>query len=150
MSQSSAHQQLVIATAAAIRHRHPNLLIEVDLQDAPGDPIPPLIGSFRPDIIARSHTASPDIFIAEAKTDGDIDNTHTSDQIAAYLDHLEAQQTGTGTFILAVHGQVACIARNVLRFSCGERVSPRLHVYLFDGLDFWKLGSKGEALWHLS
>lgn len=150
MSQSRAHEQLIIATADALKHRNPNLLIEVDLQDAPGDPIPPLIGGFRPDIIAKSNIPRPNTFIAEAKTDHDIDKTHTLEQIAAYVNHLEALQTGTGTFILAVHGQVAGIARNVLRFACRERVSPRLHVLLFDGFDFWRLGSKGEALWHLS
>ena len=139
----------MIAAANAIRHRHPNLLVEVDLLEAPGDPIPPLIGGFRPDIIARSRTPSPSVFIAEAKTADDIDNAHTFDQIAAYLDHLEARPFGTGTFILAVPGQVAHLARNVLRFACRERVSPRLHVRLFDELDFWNLGSREEALWHL-
>lgn len=150
MSQSSEHEQLVIAAGNAITHRHPNLIVEVDRQVSPGDPIPPLMGGFRPDIIARSRPPDPSVFIAEAKTDGDIDNAHTLDQIAAYLDHLEARSSGTGTFILAVHGKVAHVARNVLRFACRDRVSPRLHVHLFDELDFWNLGSQGEPLWHLS
>ena len=57
---------------------------------------------------------------------------------------------GTGTFILAVNGHVAYSARTVLRFACRQRVSSRLHIKLFDGLDFWTLGRLGVPLWRLS
>ena len=54
----------------------------MDLQQTPGDPVPPLIGGYRPDIIARTPASGPDLLIAEAKTNHDIDKpTHTrSDQ----------------------------------------------------------------------
>ena len=66
-----------------------------DLLDAPGDPVPPLIGGYRPDIIARCTAACLKLIIAEAKTDGDIDNQHTRSQIGAFLDHLDATTTST-------------------------------------------------------
>ena len=122
----------------------------MDLLDAPGDPVPWLIGGHRPDIIARRSAACFQFLIAEAKTDGDIDNQHTLRQVRAFVDHLDAMTTGTGTFILAVNGHVAASARTLLRFTCRQRVSSRLRVKLFDGLDFWTLGPIGAPLWRLS
>lgn len=124
--------------------------ITTDFLDAPGDPIPPLIGGYRPDIVARCTAACLELVIAEAKTDGDIDNQHTRRQIGAFVDHLDAMTTGTGTFILAVNGHAANLGRTVLRFACRQHVSSRLHIRLFDGLDFWTLGSLGAPLWRLS
>ncbi len=149
MSQSDAHRELVLAAALAIRQRHPNVLVRADLQESPGDPVPPLIGGYRPDIIARSTRACSNLLIAEAKTDRDIDNRHTLDQISAFIDHLDTLPHGVGTFILAVDGHVADLARTVLRFACRQRVSSRLRVNLFDGLDFWILGPVGAPQWRL-
>ncbi len=149
MSQSNAHRELVRATAHAIRRRHPSILVRADLQDRPGDPVPPLIGGYRPDIIARCAGSCPNLFIAEAKTDSDITKQHTLDQIEAFVDHLGALRCGVGTFILTVNGQVADSARTLLRFACRRHVSPRLCVNLFDGLDFWVLGPQGAPQWRL-
>lgn len=124
--------------------------VTTDLLDAPGDPLPPLIGGHRPDIIARCVTAGFQFVIAEAKTDGDINNQHTQNQIDAFVDYLDTMKTGTGIFILAVNGHVADSARTVLHFACRQRVSSRLHIKLFDGLDFWTLGPFGAPLWRLS
>ena len=150
MSQSEMHRRLVTATATAIRKRHPMVRILSDFTDSPGDPLPPLIGGFRPDIVALCNAACLLHFIAEAKTDGDINNRHTRNQISAFVNHLETLPSGTGVFILAVNGEVADTARSVLRFACRPYVSPRLHVKLFDGLDFWTLGPLGTPLWRLS
>lgn len=152
MSQSDAHRRLVVTAAQAIRQRYPAMYITTDLLDVPGDPVPPLIGGHRPDIIARCTVACRRLVIAEAKTDGDIDNRHTRSQVGAFVDHLDAMttDTGIGTFILAVNGHVASSARTLLCFSCRQRVSSRLHIKLFDGLDFWTLGPFGAPLWRLS
>ena len=126
--------------------------VTTDLLNVPGDPVPPLIGGHRPDIIARCTIACRRLVIAEAKTDGDIDNRHTRSQIDAFVDYLDAMttDTGIGTFILAVNGHVAASASTLLRFSCRQRVSSRLHIKLFDGLDFWTLGPLGALPWRLS
>ena len=150
MSQSEAHRRLIVATAQAIQQRNPAMQITTDLIENPGDPVPPLIGSYRPDIIARCTTDSIHLVIAEAKTDGDINNRHTRSQIAAFVDHLDSIKNGTGTLILAVNGQVVEKARTVLNFNFRQRVSSRLHIILFDGLDFWALGPPGDTLWRLS
>lgn len=152
MSQSDAHRRLVATAAQAIRQRYPAMNVTTDLLDAPGDPVPPVIGGHRPDIIARCTVARRHLVIAEAKTDGDIDNRHTRSQIGAFVDYLDAMttDTGIGTFILAINGHVAASARTLLRFSCRQRVSSRLHIKLFDGLDFWTLGPLGAPLWRLS
>ena len=44
---------------------------------------PKFIRGFRPDIVARARTTCVELVIAEAKTDGDIDNKHTRNQIRA-------------------------------------------------------------------
>ena len=150
MSQSNAHRQLVVTAAQAIQQRHPTIRVTTDLLEVPGDPIPPRIGGYRPDIIAYGQPTSLELVIAEAKTDGDIDNQHTLSQVGAFVEHLHAMQSGTGTFILAVNGQVADNARALLSFACRQRVSSRLHIKLFDGLDFWILGPQGAPLWRLS
>lgn len=150
MSQSDAHRDLVLMTAHAIRQRDPGLRIITDLSTAPGDPVPPQIRGYRPDIVARCQTQPPKLLIAEAKTDGDVNNLHTRQQIEAFVSHLAAMPLGDGTFVLAVSGRVADTARAVLRFACRDRVSCRLQVTLFDGLDFWTLGPPGAPSWRLS
>ena len=149
MSQSNAHRDLVLATAQAVHHRHPNILVHTDLQESPGDLVPPLIGGYRPDIIGRCARTCTDLLIAEAKTDRDIDNQHTLDQLCAFLDHLDTLPRGIGTFILTVDGHVADRARTVLGFACRRRVSSRLCVHLFDCLDLWALGPPGAPQWRL-
>ena len=139
-----------MTTARAIEQRHRTIRVLADLQDTPGDPVPPLIGGYRPDIVARNILMVPNLLIAEAKTDYDIDNQHTLDQIDAFVSHLDTLPLGVGTFILAVDGRVADRARTILRFACRQRVSPRLRINLFDGLDFWNLGPLGGEQWRLS
>ena len=137
-------------TARALRQRDPGLHITTDLAATPGDPVPPQIGGYRPDIIAQRPTQPIRLVIAEAKTDGDVDNRHTRQQIEAFVSHLADMPRGDGTFVLAVSGRVADTARAVLRFACRDRVSCRLIVSLFDGLDFWTLGPPGAPSWRLS
>ena len=150
MSQSDAHRDLVVSAAQAIQQRHPTIRVTTDLAAVPGDPVPPLISGYRPDIIGRTRPRHLELVIGEAKTDGDVDNRHTRNQIAAFVKHLHRMPSGTGTFVLAVNGCVADNARALLRFACRQSVSPRLHVKLFDGLDFWTLGPIGAPQWRLS
>ncbi|MXZ79913.1 MAG: hypothetical protein F4Z15_00745 [Gammaproteobacteria bacterium] len=152
MSQSEQHHRLVITTALAIEQRYPKMEIISDLIGNPGEsePVPPLIGGYRPDIIARSNSTFAQIVIAEAKTDHDIDRQHTNDQISAFVDYLDSLRRGAGTFILSVNGQAAGQARTVLNFNFRKRVTPYLAIKLFDGQDFWTLGSPEETLWCLS
>ena len=149
MSQSDAHRDLVLMTARAIRQRAPGLRVTTDVSATPGDVVPPQIGGYRPDIVARCQTQPLRLVIAEAKTDGDVYNQHTRHQIDAFVGHLAAMPRGDGTFVLAVSGRVADDARAVLRFACRDRVSCRLRVTLFDGLDFWTLGPPGAPPWRL-
>ena len=150
MSQSDAHRDLVLLTARAIQQRDPRLSVTTDISAVPGDPVPPRIGGYRPDIIARHWTHPLRLIIAEAKTDGDVDNRHTRNQIEAFVSHLAVMPHGNGTFVLAVSGRVADLARTVLRFACRDHLSCRLCVSVFDGLDFWTLNPVGVPPWRLS
>ncbi len=150
MSQSDAHRDLVLETARAIQQRDPSLRVTADVSAVPGDPVPPRIGGYRPDIIARRQVSPFRLIIAEAKTDGDVNNAHTHDQIEAFTSHLACMPHGDGTFVLAVSGRVADAARTLLRFACRDRVSCRFRVAVFDGQDFWTLDPRGTPPWHLS
>ena len=150
MSQSELHCLLVATAAEAIRELHPEMRLTLDIQESPGDPVPSLINGHRPDILGLCTDVPPRLVIADAKTDGDIDNLHTYSQIDAFLMHLEAMQSGIGTFILAVNGQAADKARGFLRLNCRHRVTSRLQVKIYDGLDFWTLTPPGGEPWHLS
>ena len=149
MSQSEVHRNLVLSTADALEQYFPKILLCIDLQEFPGDPVPPLISGFRPDIIGYYAPISSDVVIAEAKTNCDIDNQHTFNQIDAYLNHLDTLSNGIGTFVLAVDGCLADHARMVLELIYRRKISPRLSIFVYDGLDFWSLNPSGAPQWHL-
>ena len=151
MSESAAHRNLVDITARAIQRRCPRMSVLSDNARAPGDWIPEVVGGHRPDIIARSPPPDVEITIAEAKTPKDIDNSHTRDQIEAFVSHLRSRRRGVGTFVLAVYGRSAVMeAENLLCYELRTQVSPVLRVQLFDGNDFWTLGGPKEQVWCLS
>jgi len=126
MSQSKVHRKIVSDTAFALKQRYPQISLCTDLQEFPGDEIPPIIGGYRPDIFAYFPPSYSDILIAEAKINSDIDNQHTSRQIDAFLSNLEKSK-GIGTFVLAVDGYVADHARIVLELTYRERISAVNH-----------------------
>ena len=144
------HRRLVVNAAKAIRQQHPNMNLKLDIQDAPGAPVPSYIDGHSPDIAGLSIGACLRVLIAEAKTDRDIDNNHTHSQVEAYLTHLDSIESGIGIFIMAVNGEAADTARGFLRFHCRARVSSCLQVKVFDGLDFWTLTPPGGDPWRLS
>ena len=150
MSQSKVHRRIVFNTALALKQRHPQISLCIDLQEFPGDPVPPIIGGYRPDILAYFPPSYSDILIAEAKTSSDIDRQHTFSQIDAFLNYLGEVSRGIGTFVLAVDGYVADHARMVLALTYRMRISSRLYISLFDGLDFWMLNPFGSPQWRLS
>lgn len=149
MSQSEDHRRILIGAAQAIRRRYPALPITMDLQESPGDPLPPIIGRHRPDFMAGTTVPPLRYVIAEAKTDWDVKRPHTVSQVNAFMGHLQSM-AGNSIFILAVNGRVAHIAKTMLCLNCRDLVSSRLQVELFDGLDFWTLMGKGAPLWRLS
>ena len=147
MSQSDAHRRLVTQVAKALEARCPRLSIITDVQQAPGDAVPPLIDGYRPDVYARK-TPTNELVIAEAKTDGDIDRTHTHNQIVSFLTYLE--RNGNGLFILSVTGHRANHAKTLLRFIYRDRPVKSTDIAVFDGYDFWLLNPTGGMGWHLS
>ncbi|MCY3767943.1 MAG: hypothetical protein OXG56_01035 [Gammaproteobacteria bacterium] len=117
-----------------------------DLQPKPGDPVPPLINGFRPDVISRSNLENS-IVIAEAKTDRDLDNKHTENQIASFINYLEKK--GNGCLVLSVTGCGADRAKTFLRFMHQSEKVRITNLTVFDGCDFWQLESFGGIAWHL-
>ena len=146
MSQSKAHTTLVKGTVKALRFRYANISMRVDLQENPGDEVPPKICGFKPDIYAMRNQGNP-IIIAEAKTDRDIDNKHTRAQATSFIRYLEHGEDGL--FILSVTGFGADRAKTVLHFIRKELRVMSTEIEVFDGCDFWRLDSGEGANWHL-
>ena len=107
--------------------------------------MPPLLDGFRPDVFARDHSNHTAV-IAEAKTAGDLDNSHTFSQVSAFIDYLEKFRNGI--FVLAVNGSTADHAKTIMRFACRARTDRFARIVVFDSYDFWLL-SEGETTWHL-
>lgn len=148
MSQSDLHRELVIQIATELELRYPKISITTDIQQKPGDSVPPMISNFRPDVYANLPTNPPTIIIAEAKTDNDIDNQHTRNQITAFINYFERQVSGS--FILSVTGCGADRAKTLLRFLCQDIRPTNTDVFVYDGCDFWSLDSISGVMWHLS
>lgn len=147
MSESDNHRRLVRDLAARIHRMRPHYRVVADLPGSPGDPVPALVGSFRPDVYA-SDPLSPGRarIIGEAKTAG-LDGEHTARQVSAFLGHLAGGSSSL--FIMAVPGELADRCRTVLAFLRAAHTSPTVSVAVFDGLDLWVLDAGKGAQWRL-
>lgn len=148
MSQSDIHRNLVIRVAEALAVRYPGVSFTTDLQQIPGDAVPPVIGGFRPDVYACRRTSAGPVVIAEAKTDRDLDNKHTYNQVASFIAYLE--QIGNGLFVLSVTGYGADHAKTLLRFIRQDVRVTYTGIAVFDSCDFWFIDPDGGRKWHLS
>ena len=147
MSQSDAHRDLVTQVAKALESRFPEFSIIADLQESPGEPIPPLIDRYRPDLFAIN-TVKNSAVIAEAKTDNDVERTHTYNQIETYITYLERKSFGL--FVLSVTGCRADFAKAILRFTRTRVQASKTQIEVYDGCDFWRLDPVGHPIWRLS
>ena len=147
MSQSDAHRNLVIQVVNALVSRHPRISILTDVQQNPGDDVPPVIGGFRPDVYARKQPTNS-IVIAEAKTYRDLNNKHANDQIVSFINYLERFENGS--FVLSVSGRAANRAKTLMWFVYQGTHVTQTRIEVCDGCDFWLLDSTEGISWHLS
>ena len=146
MSQSETHANLIREVATAIGRHCSDVSITTDLQQKPGDNVPPLVNGFRPDVYARLEQTGL-IIIAEAKTDKDIDNQHTLNQTRSFINYLNDKKSGL--FILSVTGHASDHAKTMLYFVQRELPNVSAEIEVFDGCDFWRLDSREGVNWHL-
>ncbi len=148
MSQSDKHRILVLEAVKALEARYPKISLVSDLQTTPGDPVPPVIDGFRPDVCGCTPSGSVSI-IVEAKTDDDLDNNHTRNQIISFINYLEKNKDGL--FILSVTGCRADLAKTLMRFVLLDMEITSTQTMVFDSLDFWcYMATNGDFQWHLS
>lgn len=146
MSQSDTHRSLIMRVAEDLQSRYPGISIITDAQQNPGDEVPPIIDGFRPDVYAVLPTEERSIIIAEAKTDGDLQNQHTDNQLAAFLNYIERKRRGC--LILSVTGRGADRAKTLLRFVYQYNQVEHTALAVYDGCDLWKLRASG-IIWDL-
>ena len=147
MSQSDAHRDLVQSIVEKLAQRYPGINLKVDLQQVPGDELPPLIDGYRPDVYVRQDQKGL-LVIAEAKTDNDIDNPHTRAQLTSFISYLEKRKQGC--FVLVVTGVGATRAKTLLRFLRMELQVKSTKLEVFDTCDLWLLDSQGGVQWLLT
>lgn len=146
MSQSEAHRELVIQAADALIIRYPHIRILTDLQKYPGDEVPPTISGYRPDIYANKVSSSP-LIVSEAKTDRDLDNKHTHQQITSFIRYLDL--LNDSLFVLSVSGRAVDHAKTFMRFLFHTTKVKYTRIEIYDGCDFWLLVDGGGISWHL-
>ena len=148
MSQSDLHRELVLRVAEALQVRYSGVTFLTDLQQVPGDAVPPNINGFRPDVYGSRKTFADAVVVAEAKTDRDLDNRHTYNQIVCFITYLE--QKGNGLFVLSVTGCAADHAKTLMRFIRQDMGVMHTDIAVFDSCDFWFIDPGGGRMWHLS
>ena len=146
MSQSDSHKMLIIDIVNSLEIRFPARSFIVDLQICPGDRRPPLINGYIPDVYAYVEQPSDTILIAEAKTDGDLENQHTINQLKAFLDYLELRKNGH--FALSVSAFKANRAKVFLNFLRLDMKLRHTCISVYDSFDFWDLNMR-ENKWVL-
>jgi len=149
MAESIDHRRLITAGIKLITSKYPSMKIISDIQESLGDQVPFLIGNHRPDIYATdlSQGAKPNFVIAEAKTDKDLDSSHTENQVRSFIDYLE--QRDKSKLILLTTGVGARRAKSILRFASVEASIQRTELAIFDTMDLWCYNSETKK-WHLS
>ena len=159
MAESTLHQELVICMANYVEENYSNTMIVTDLQEKPGDDIPPDIYGHRPDLYATT-TNSPDFLrtnkvgnyrvkekhyiIGEAKTPGDLKTKRSEKQISSFLGYLNEQKVSS--FILSVPFNTATEAKSKLNLLYKELNLSLNDCVVFDQIFAWKLK---DASWHL-
>lgn len=148
MAPSQAHEDLIYNAVHAIQMRYSNLNVVTDLRKNGGDEVPKLINGFRPDVYAEKKFQKKLIVIAEAKTDNDIENRHTHNQIEAFLNYLEEKKCGV--FVLSVSGCRADYSKSFLLFKREKLNIKHTKLTVFDSYDLWVLGKFRDRFWHLN
>ena len=143
MSESNEHREMVLLMVKALQNRYIDIKVSSDMQDRPEDYIPPIIGGYRPDIIAFYGQKT---LIGEAKTSKDIKAKRSNMQIKAFIKSVQQRDS---SFVLGIYGQEANHAKTILRFISCELGKRRCQLEVFDGLDYWVLSQNGRESWHL-
>ncbi len=129
MSESSDHTSFVNEIVSFIKglvHPRNDLVVYRDGPDATPQKLPPKLGGYRPDVLARlwrDHT----FFIGEAKTGLDLYSKHTAAQLTAFL--AEVAQNPKGALVVCAPFASYSTARALLWSLCPDVTIERAAVY---------------------
>lgn len=98
MAESDLHAELVARIVNSLENEGKRLFLFVDGKSTNGH-VPPTLENVRPDVFAREES-SKFATIGEAKTEFDIDNPHTEEQLLTYFSFLANE--GSGRIMIAV------------------------------------------------
>ena len=114
MPESEEHSNLVSILQDYIAAKFlggDNRRVLTDTKGLKARPQPPSIEGYVPDVYAI-RSDRPAVVIGEAKTPGDLENSHTEAQLTAFLKRCAQQERSV--FILAVHWPVERLAKSFL------------------------------------
>ena len=98
---------------------------------APLATAPPKIDGYIPDLYAKLHGESGEV-IGEAKTAGDLDNTHTLGQLTAFL--RACSRSDQSVFVFAVPWHCESAAKNIIRLLSKSGQVPNVNSVILPGL----------------
>ena len=147
MSQSEDHIGLVLNVVNQLETQFPNSEFLADLPSSYSYRRTFSIDGFFPDVYCSVDQPDRRTIIAEAKTDSDIDNEHTWNQINAFIRYLSTKRRGL--FVLSVTGIAADAAKVMLFHMSLHHNIVDTDIAIYDSLDFWYLDRKGRQFWHL-
>ena len=146
MSESEIHRTLVTSMARQITLINPRIQVWADLPMTYGYCRPSTIHRHRPDVYGVNPQTDTR-YIAEAKTNNDIETERSTEQIREFIEHV--CEHPNGLFILGAIGNGSRIAKSKIRFLVEKYKFSRRVVTVYDGLDHWKLDSGESYIWHL-
>lgn len=115
MGESAAHSKLVrflFSWVCANLFGGDSGPVLVDLPESPKRATPPRVGGYTPDLYGQ-YLAADLLVIGEAKTAWDLERTHTTQQLEAFL--YECQRHDRSALVLAVPWDLVRLANGLLR-----------------------------------
>ncbi len=129
MSESADHAAFVgeiVRFIERLTHPRTDLVVYRDGPEATPQKLPPKLGGYRPDVLARlwrDHT----FFVGEAKTGLDLHSRHTAAQLRAFVS--EVARNPKGTLILCAPFASYPSARSLLWSLCPDVAIERAAIY---------------------
>jgi hypothetical protein len=127
MSESALHRSMVGHINEFVLEEYRDyceLVVSADVDSGPVDRPPPKIGSSRPDLFAEC-IDKDFLVIGEAKTEYDVENRHTDEQIVNYCKHLASNN---GLLILCVLWHQVILMEEIVDFLKMEAGFERVDV----------------------
>jgi hypothetical protein len=136
LGESQAHHDLVQRAYRYISGRFPphrGFATFLDAPDTPRGEKPPRLRGFVPDVLAMDVPTTMHV-VGEAKTAEDLERSHTTAQLLAYLRHLRIR---TGILVMAVPWVAVPTARRVVASAVAATEATNVEIVVVNDAQPW-------------